>query len=419
MKTIPCRSCGNAAGEANGHAAAPALVSVLDIGETPLANRLLTRAQLTEAEPRFPLELAFCPRCTLLQITESVSPEMMFRDYVYFSSFSDTMLRHSKALAETLIRERKLTGDHLVVEAASNDGYLLQYFAQQGVKVLGIDPARNAAAVARGKGIETIEEFFSRELVGRLRADGIRADVFLANNVLAHVPDPNGFVAGIAELLTPAGCAVIEAPYAIDMIEHSEFDTIYHEHLFYYSLTALNHLFNRHGLTIVDVERIKLHGGSLHLTIMKADVAEPKPSVAALLKFEADWGVESIERYGAFAGQVANLKKDLTGRLAELKRQGKRLAAYGASAKGATLLNHFGIGAETLDFVVDRSTVKQGRFTPGTHLEIRPPEALLEEKLDYLLLLTWNFAEEILGQQAEYRSRGGRFIIPVPEVRIV
>lgn len=403
-----CRSCG-----------AAGLAPVLDLGRTPLANRLLDAGQLAEPEPTYPLDLAFCPRCTLLQITETVPPEALFRDYVYFSSFSDTMLRHSERIAERLIAERKLGSESLVVEAASNDGYLLQFFARRGVPVLGIEPARNIAAVAREKGIPTVDEFFGADLAAQLSDQGKQANIFLANNVLAHVADLNGFVRGVQVLLAPDGRAAIEAPYAKDMIDHVEFDTIYHEHLCYFTLTALDRLFRRHGLVIVDVERVPIHGGTLHVTAAHEGQAEPGKAVVDLLAEERAWGVDRPDFYLGFRRRVEQLKGDLLALLGRLKGQDQRIAAYGASAKGSTLLNYFGIGRETLDFVADRSTYKQGRFTPGTHLPIVAPEHLLETQPDYTLLLTWNFADEILEQQAEYRRRGGKFIVPIPEVRVV
>jgi SAM-dependent methyltransferase len=405
-----CRSCGSPHGAA--------LVPVLDLGSTPLANRLLTSAQLQETEPIYPLDVAFCPHCTLLQITETVPPEILFRDYLYFSSFSDTMLRHCRESAEKLIKERELGPESLVVEAASNDGYFLQFFAQRGVPVLGIEPARNIANVARERGIPTRDEFFSSDLAARLAGEGKRADVFLGNNVLAHVADLNGFVEGIQAILAPDGRSVIEAPYAKDMLDHVEFDTIYHEHLCYFSLTALDRLFRRHGLEIVDVERLPIHGGTIRFTSAHAGAAQPSAAVVALLEEEQAWGVERPEFYLGFARRVGDLKQSLLDCLSSLKSEGKRIAAYGASAKGSTLLNYFGIGRETLDFVVDRSTHKQGRYTPGTHLLIHPPEHLLEAMPDHVLLLTWNFAAEILEQQTEYRRRGGKFLIPIPELQI-
>jgi SAM-dependent methyltransferase len=384
----------------------------------PLANSLLTPEELAEPEPRFPLELAFCPHCALVQITVTVPPEQLFREYLYFSSFSDTMVSHAAALAEDLIAGRKLSGGSLVVEIASNDGYLLQFYKGAGVPVLGIEPARNVAAVAREeRGIETISEFFGPELARTLAAEGRRADVIHAHNVLAHVADLNGVVAGLRELLKDDGVAVIEVPYVKDMIDRCEFDTIYHEHLCYFSLTALERLFRRHDLMVVDVTRVAIHGGSLRVTIGSA--GPPSPAVADLLAEEDRWGVDREDFYGGFAARVERFRTELLGVLAEMKGRGARIAAYGAAAKGSTLLNYAGIGPETLDFAVDRSTHKQGRYIPGVHLPIHPPEKLLEAQPDCVLLLTWNFASEILAQQSEYRERGGTFLIPLPELKVV
>jgi SAM-dependent methyltransferase len=391
---------------------------VLDLGRTPLANRLLLAEQLGEPEPLFPLELVVCPDCSLLQITETVPPEVLFREYLYCSSFSDTMLEHARELAERLVAERGLNSGSLVVEAASNDGYLLQHFVARGVPVCGVEPARNVAAMARSRGVRTVEEFFGPDVARGLRDSDRPADVFLAANVLAHVADTNGFVEGIRTLLAPTGVAVVEAPYALDMVGRCEFDTIYHEHLCYFSLTALDRLFRQHGLVIHHVEHLPIHGGSLRLFAGHASAVAADATVYDLLLRERQWGVARPESYGDFAGRVRQLKEDLTGRLRDLKRRGHRLAAYGASAKGSTLLNFFGLGRETLDFVVDRSTLKQGRYTPGTHLPVHAPEKLEEAMPDEVLLLTWNFADEILGQQQGYRSRGGRFLIPIPEPRV-
>lgn len=394
---------------------------MLSLGQTPLANALLSEADHARPEPTFPLDLAFCRRCSLVQILETVPPEQLFRDYVYFSSYSDTMLRHANELAEQLIRDRHLGRDSLVIEAASNDGYLLKNYAAAGVPVLGIEPARNIAKVAREThGIPTREEFFTRDLARQLGMEGFRADVFHAHNVLAHVPDLRGFLAGIRMILKPKGVAVIEVPYVKDMLDKHEFDTIYHEHLCYFSLTALDEAFQAAGLRIVDVKQLPIHGGSLRVYASPSDtVFASEPRVAALLDFEMAWGVQSLQPYQDFATRVKHIKTTLVDLLMQLKGQGARIAAYGASAKGSTLLNYCGIGRDTLDFVADRSPVKQGRYTPGTHLCIESPAKLLETQSDYTLLLTWNFADEILAQQAEYRRRGGRFIIPVPEPRIV
>ena len=396
------------------------------------------------------MDLAWCPACSLVQITETVPPEKMFREYAYFSSFSDTMVQHARQIAESLTDRCQLHGESLVVEVASNDGYLLQWYQLAGVPVLGIEPARNIARVAEEqKGVPTISEFFGRELADQLVASGQRADVIHANNVLAHVPDLNGVVAGFKTLLKPNGVVVVEAPYLKDLIEHVEFDTIYHEHLCYFSLTALDRLFRRHGLEIVDAERLPIHGGSLrifarhaHMTAQASGAASaprsiarsqsnrgadatplaeipftPSDDVRTMLAEEANWA-NSESHYLNFGQRVEQLRGELTGLLRTLKSDNQRIAVYGASAKGSTLLNYFGIGADTLDYVVDRSTVKQGRYTPGTRLKIYDPDKLLTDRPDYCLLLTWNFADEILAQQHRYRDQGGKFIIPIPHVKV-
>jgi len=407
-----CRSCDN-----------PALREILSLGRTPLANALLTKEQLSEPEATYPLDLVFCPYCMLVQITETVPPEVLFRDYLYFSSFSDTILESARLLADRMIGEKKLGKNSLVVEIASNDGYLLTNYAKRSIPVLGIEPARNIARVAEERGIPTLSEFFDENLARQLAAEGKRADVIHAHNVIAHVADLHGVIAGIAVLLKPDGVAIVENHYVKDLIDHTEFDSIYHEHLCYYSATSFRNVFERHGLRMVAVERIPLHGGSLRVFFQRADgslnYTHNEEGVARMLEEERAWGVGNFGFYQDFGTKVAHLREDLVGLLKRLKAEGRRIAVYGASAKSTTLLNYFGIGRETIEYVVDRSTAKQGRYTPGTRLPIYPPEKLLENKPDFTLLLSWNFADEILAQQKEYRDAGGKFIIPIPELKVV
>jgi SAM-dependent methyltransferase len=401
-----CRNCG-----------AADLEVVLDFGDMPLANGLLTAEQLAEPEDRFPLALGVCPNCSLAQITHTVAPERLFREYPYFSSTSDAMVEHARALVETVITGRGLGPRSLAVEVASNDGYLLQHYAARGIPVLGIDPARNVAEVATAKGIPTLPEFFDDGLAATLAASGRTADVVHANNVLAHVPDLHGFVAGIATVLKPTGVAIFETPYVRDLVERLEFDTIYHEHVFYYSLASIADVVGRHGLTVIDVERLAIHGGSIRVTVAHADAVAPAPGVGALLAEEQQAGLATVAFFRGFADRVRALRESLLTTLAEQQVLGRRIAAYGAAAKGAVLLNAFRIGTETLEFVADRSPHKAGRYMPGVRVPVRHADDLLDRRPDVCLLLAWNFAEEILRQQAAYRAAGGRFLLAIPEVR--
>jgi SAM-dependent methyltransferase len=391
---------------------------VLSLGKMALANALLSAEQLSESEATYPLDLAFCPRCALAQITEVVPPERLFGEYAYFSSYSSTMVAHADAIARRMIADRALGSESLAMEIASNDGYLLATYVAAGIPVLGIEPARNVVPAAQARGVTSLCAFFGPDVAAELVAAGRRADVLHANNVMAHVADLNGVLAAIAVVLAPGGVAVIETPYVRDLVERLEFDTIYHEHLYYYSLTSLERALRRNGLRVAGVERIPIHGGSLRVFAELGDGASAG-EVAALLAEEQGLGMDRLDYFHGFAERVDALREKLRAVLADLKAQGHRIAAYGAAAKGTVMLNACGIGPETIDFVVDRSAYKQGRFMPGVHLPILSPEALLEKRPDDVVLLTWNFADEILEQQAAYRSRGGRFVIPVPEPRIV
>jgi SAM-dependent methyltransferase len=402
-----CRSCGSTA-----------LVTILDLGITPLADRLLSEATLHEDEPMCPLTVAFCPECGLMQILETVQPAVLFgKDYPYYSSVSPALMAHFRGNVESVMARRQLGANSLVLELASNDGYLLRHYVEAGIPVLGIDPAEGPAREAIKRGVTTRIDFFTAGLAEQLAGEGIAADVIHGNNVLAHVADTNGFVSGMARLLKADGEIVIECPYVRDLVEHCEFDTIYHQHLCYFSVTALDRLFRRHGLFLNHVVRTPIHGGSLRLFVGKAE--EVDPSVTRLLDEERQLGLDQLEYYLDFGARVKKLCEDLRVLIDRLKAEGRRLAGYGAAAKGCTLMAAAQITADDLECVVDRSPFKHGWYMPGNHIPIRPVEWLLEHSPDCVLLLSWNFADEIMSQQAAYREQGGKFLVPVPAPRMV
>ena len=402
-----CRSCGHAG-----------LLPVLDLGRTALVDTLVPRQRVGGPENKYPLAIGFCPSCSLLQTLDTVPPHEVFHeDYTYYASFSETWLEHCRRNALDLIDRFELGGESLVVELASNDGYMLRNFVGRGIPVLGIDPSPGPVAAARKIGVPTLCEFFGRALAERLAREGTLADVVIANNVMAHVADLNGFVAGIRTILKDDGVLVTESPYVRDLIEHNEFDTMYHEHLCYYSVTAQDRLFRRHGLYLNDVERIPTHGGSIRSYVGRRE--DVQRSVTKILDEEHEFAVDSYRFYENFAARVEDIKRQMLELLTDLKRQGKRVAAYGASAKGSTMLSYLDAGPDLIEFVVDRNVHKQGKFMPGVHNPIYGPEAIAERKPDYLVLLVWNLKDEVMRQQESFRRAGGKFIIPIPSPVVV
>jgi hypothetical protein len=402
-----CRSCGS--GRLN---------LILDLGKQPIANALLEPADLDKPEAVFPLEVMFCEDCGLLQVSETIPPDVLFgADYPYFSSFIPALLEHSRAHAHSLLGERKLGAHDLVVEIASNDGYLLKNFVEAGVPALGVDPASGPAKAAIAAGVPTRNDFFGARCARELVAEGHRASVMLANNVLAHVTDINDFVEGFAILLRDDGVAEFEFPYVRELAERCAFDTIYHEHVFYYSLCALEPLFARHGLHLNDVEPLEIHGGSLRLRVSKNTGKTAR--LKQLQAEEIELGLNTAAYYATFAERVGAVRDALRRLLSEKIAAGGSIAAYGAAAKGATLLNFVDLPKDTIRYVVDRNTHKVGKYMPGVRLPIRGVEALQSDRPDYLLILTWNFAEEIMAQQNAYALNGGTFLCAIPTPRIL
>jgi hypothetical protein len=393
----------------------------IDLGMSPLCESYRSSRQLSEMERFYPLCVYVCSGCYLVQLPGHVSPDSIFSEYAYFSSYSDSWLAHAKRYVGMVVERFALSSRSFVVEIASNDGYLLQYFVERGIPVMGIEPAANIAAVAVSKGIPTDVRFFGRETAGEMAAKGLRPDLLLGNNVLAHVPDINDFVGGLKILLADNGLITMEFPHLMQLMEYNQFDTIYHEHFSYLSLASVERIFGAHGLKLFDVEELPTHGGSLriygcHSSCKRYPVS---PRVQALREKEAMAGLERMENYAAFSGRVKNIKWELLSFLIDTKRKGKSVAGYGAPGKGNTLLNYCGIRTDFLDYTVDRNPYKHGKFLPGTGIPIYPVSRIEETRPDYVLVLPWNLKDEIIRQMKHIRDWGGKFIVPIPELTVI
>lgn len=394
-------------------------VTFADLGMSPLSNSYVPPDRLRSMEPFYPLHAYVCNDCKLVQLEEFESPQEIFSDYAYFSSYSESWLAHCKAYVEMMLGRFGYAGDSKVIEIASNDGYLLQFFVEHGVPVLGIEPAANVAEVARTKGIPTEVRFFGVQTATELAAQGHRADLLLGNNVLAHVPDINNFVAGMQIILQRHGEITMEFPHLLRLMQNNQFDTIYHEHFSYLSFLTVEKIFAKHGLKLFDVEELPTHGGSLRIFACHADDGRPIGiRVSAMRKLERDHGLHDIATYRRFGEQVKETKRKLLAFLLDAKRDGKSVVGYGAPAKGNTLLNFCGVRTDLLEFTVDRSPHKQGRFLPGTHIPILPPDAIVSRKPDFVLILPWNLRDEVIQQMSCIRDWGGKFVVPIPEVKI-
>jgi SAM-dependent methyltransferase len=394
--------------------------SFVDLGVSPLCESFLTREQLDAMEPFYPLHALVCERCLLVQLKEYVSPESIFREYAYFSSYSQSWVAHARSYCAMITGRLGLGPDSLAVEVASNDGYLLQHFGPLGIPALGIEPAENVAKVAQERGVRTLVAFFGTELARRLVAQGRRADLIIGNNVLAQVPDLNDFVAGMATLLKPEGVITLEFPHLERLIDGNQFDTIYHEHFSYFSLLTVDWLARRHGLQLFDVEELASHGGSLRVYLGHAEARRtPSAAIGAVLMRERAAGFADVEGYAAFGEQAKRTKRRLLSTLIALKQDGKRICGYGAPGKGNTLLNYCGIGTDLLDFTVDRNPYKWGRYTPGMRIPIFPVEAIDAARPDAILILPWNLKREIIDQMRHVADWGARFIVPIPEATII
>jgi hypothetical protein len=404
-----CRFCG-----------APLRHTFVDLGMSPLCESYLRADQLNDMEPFYPLHVYVCDSCFLVQLQEYVAREAIFTEYAYFSSYSQSWLDHASRYTEKMIAELGLSGESRVIEVASNDGYLLQYFVQRGIPALGIEPAANVAQAAIAKGVPTLLKFFGRETARELVVQEQQADLLIGNNVLAQVHDINDFVAGMKTALAPRGVITLEFPHLMHLVAENQFDTIYHEHFSYFSLLSVTRILAAHGLTIYDVDELETHGGSLRVYACHTeDPLRPiTPRVDTLRAYEVAAGLEDLAYYVGFAERVRETKHRLLDFLIAAKRAGKSIAGYGAPGKGNTLLNYCGIRTDFLDYTVDRNPYKQRKFLPGTHIPIHPPERIAETRPDYVLILPWNVREEIMNQLAYIREWGGQFVIPIPEARV-
>ncbi len=410
LRSKPCRFC-----------ATPLKHTFSDLGMSPLSNAFVKPDALDRMERFYPLHAYVCESCFLVQLEQFASPQEIFDDYAYFSSYSQSWLRHCEAYTQQMLKRFGLGSQHQVVEIASNDGYLLKYFMAAGVPVLGIEPADNVAKVAQAAGVNTLVKFFGTETATELADRGTRADLLLGNNVLAHVPDLNDFVGGMKALLKPEGVITMEFPHLLRMIEANQFDTIYHEHFSYLSFQTVEKVFAHHGLTMFDVEELPTHGGSIRIYAQHPETGKQavSPRVTAMRTQEADFGLGNLETYTSFAEQVCKIKQALLEFLIQAKREKKSIVGYGAAAKGNTLLNYCGIRSDFLDYVVDSSPHKQGLYLPGTRLPIHAPEKIRETKPDYVLILPWNLKNEVMEQMAYVREWGAKFVIPIPSVQVL
>lgn len=404
---VTCRTCKNSD-----------LKKFLSLGDSPLANNFLSKEQVG-SEEFFPLDLYFCDKCGLVQLGYVVPAEKMYSNYLYIPSTSETLVTHFAQMADDIIERFQLSSNDMVVDVGGNDGTLLKNFLNHGIRTLNVEPADNIAKISEEAGIETVVDYFNEETARRIGEKMGKTKVIIGTNVFTHIDDLDSFLKGVDVLLDGNGVLVVEVYYLGDLIQHKSFDIVYHEHLSYFTAYSLDQLFKRYNLHLFDVKKIPVHGGSLRVFVSKPGAYEKSASVDEMINLERNSGLTSLEAYANFADNVALIKQNVLSLIEKLKSEGKRIVGYGAPAKSTTLLNYFGIGKEILEYIVDKSPLKQNRYTPGTHIPIYPPEKLLEDKPDYVLILAWNIADEIIKQQSKYKELGGKFIIPIPEPVIV